>query len=109
MGVQKQNGGTHHLHQPLRLAGKTLHQGFSNVSARPVFIRHPSNAGEVGTDVIERGTYSHEDAKQTGSEQHRLLPACRSSRKSVLPLVEELRTCTELLDSTSIGFRIGVL
>ena len=61
--------GSHHIHQLLRLVERRLHQLSSSVGTCPALARHPSNTGAFGTDVIERETDSHEDAKQTESEQ----------------------------------------
>lgn len=62
--------GSHHR-QPLRLVEGYLHQLSSVVGARAVLTRHTSNTCAFGTDVIERGTYSHEDSERTGSEKSR--------------------------------------
>lgn len=55
----------------LRLVNGQLYRLPSAVGARLALAHHHSKTGAVGTDIIERGTDSHEGAKQTGSEQPR--------------------------------------
>lgn len=40
---------------------------FIDLPLLPELAHHPGNIGAVGTDVIKRGTDSHEDSKQAGS------------------------------------------